>query len=260
MPKPIKKRITKKSVTKEDEVKSTLLHGFHFMKEKKRPALVVASVAGAILALFLVVSFYNASVKKEAYTLELQAYEYYYGTSPDGAMTEEARWKKAAELFQKSVEKRSTPAAVFYLGNCYYKLGDYESAIREYTAFTTEFGNAKEILPIVYQKLAAAYMKAGKEQEALKTLEKLSGITGRNFKDTALVIEARYYESIGRPMEELQRYREILSQFPDSPWFSEARARVDAEDAKQTGEMTENGKVGDEEISREPAKEQAETD
>jgi tetratricopeptide (TPR) repeat protein len=262
MPKPIKKRITKKPDTRESEVKGILMGGLDFLKEKKKPALITASVIGAFLVLYIIVSFYRASVTEEALTLESKAYEYYFGTNISSSLPEEDRWKNALDLFKKSVETKETPTALFYLGNCYYKLGDYESAIREYTAFTDRFGDAAEILPIVYQKLASAYFKAGRKEEALNTLETLSGITGRSFRDTALVLEARYYQSTGNSEQELKLYREIVSQFPDSPWLAEAQARigaeeaagtVDAEETAVTEEMNEDAGVIDEEVPREPA-------
>jgi tetratricopeptide (TPR) repeat protein len=255
MPKPIKKRITKKTDTRESEVKGTLMHGLDFLKEKKKPALISASVIGAILVLYLIVSFYQASVIEEALSLESKAYEYYFGTNVSSSLPEEDRWKNAIELFKKSVETKETPTALFYLGNCYYKLGDYESAIREYNAFTARFGDAEEILPIVYQKLASAYFKTDRKQEALDALETLSGITGRSFRDTALVLEARHYQSIGNTEQELQLYREIISQFPDSPWFAEAQARIDAVETAGTKEVNEDEKVTDGEVSQEPAEE-----
>ena len=89
----------------------------------------------------------------------------------------------------------------------------------------------------LYQKLAAAYIKTGQEKEALSTLGKLAGVGGGVFKDTALILEARYYEGLGKPEKGMEKYRELATQFPASPWVSEARSRIDMEEFRKSEKM-----------------------
>ncbi len=168
-------------------------------------------------------------MKKKAYSFEAEAYNYYYESLLSLPLSQEERWKKALELFRKSLEIKSTPMAQFYLGNCHYNLAEYDDAIKAYREFIQRYPGNEVILPLVYQKLASAYLKTGEEEEALRTLDALARFKSGIFRDTALIIEARHYERSGEAGEALSRYKEIVQNFPSSPWITEARARVEQE-------------------------------
>ena len=236
MPKQIKKRATKSPVIQDIKANKVLDRFQDFYKGRRKNLITIGSLAGAVIILYFVIAFYNNSLRQEAYSLELNGYNYYYGININSSVTEEERWQKAIELFKESVKVRSSATSLFYLGNSYYKIGDYGNAIKEYKVFTKEFGGEEEILPVVYQKLASAYIKTGQSKEALSTFGELALMSGGIFKDTALTLEARYYKSIDESARELERYRELVSQFPTSAWFSEAKARIDMEESGIPGE------------------------
>ncbi|NOZ70263.1 MAG: tetratricopeptide repeat protein, partial [Deferribacteres bacterium] len=124
---------------------------------------------------------------------------------------------------------------------CYFNLGDFDNAIRQYNAFIDKFSSNKEILPLVYQKLAAAYFKTKQNDKALETLARLAEIEDGAFKDTALVLEARYYERAGEDAKALEKYKELSTEFPASPWSAEAASKIAAAEAKKGGEKTAGG-------------------
>ncbi len=227
MPKPIKKRVSKKTVIKEEEIRSTAKRAVDFIKERGKSLIIILTIVIAVIILFLVIVSYNSSLKKKAYALEIEAYNYYYGINLKASMTEEERWKKALELYKKSVETKVTPTALFYLGNCYYNLGNYTKAIEEYEKFTKKFKDEEELLPLVYQKLASAYFKNGNSDIAFVTLNRLAEFNNGLFKDTALVLEARYYERVGETEKAKGKYKELIEGFPSSPWTTEASAKIE---------------------------------
>ncbi|MEW6603045.1 MAG: tetratricopeptide repeat protein, partial [Nitrospirota bacterium] len=143
-------------------------------------------------------------------------------------------------LYKKSVDTKMTPTALFYTGNCYYNLNDYDNAIKEYERFTGKFSSDKQILPLVYQKMAAAYLKINQKEKAINALAKLAGIDDGIFKDTAAVIEARMYDESGDKEKALAKYKEIITKYPTSPWSTEASARLAAEEAKTQSGTPEN--------------------
>jgi|Deesub1362A_J573_1020465.scaffolds.fasta_scaffold01890_2 tetratricopeptide (TPR) repeat protein len=235
MPKPIKKRVQKKRIpVKEEEIKGTFTRMVEFINERRKTFIIALVSLIAVIAIFMVGLSYNASLRKKAYAFEVQAYNYYYGIDIKEALTDKQRWQKALELYKKSVETKVTPVALFYLGNCYYNLGKYKEAISEYERFIKRFMNERELLPIVYQKLAGAYLNSGNREMAFNTLEKLATIENGVFKDTALILEARYYEGLGETEKANEKYRELVENFPDSVWFNEANSKVKiAEEAKE---------------------------
>lgn len=229
MPKPIKKRVSKKPVLKEEEIRGSFTQILEFIKEKKKAFLSITAVIIGVIVLSIIAIYYNSSLKKKAYSLETEAYNYYYGINLKEDISEEERWRKALELYKKSVETKVSPTALFYLGNCYYNLSDYAKAIEEYERFIKRFKGEKELLPIVYQKLSSAYLNKGDKDKALSTLTKLSELNNGIFKDTALILEARYYERIGDSDKAKERYKELVEKFPNSPWINEARIRTETQ-------------------------------
>lgn len=232
MPKIIKKRPARKKPVQENEVKSAALQALDKIKERQKQVIVAASVVIAIVILYAAFAIYSSSLSSKAYSLEKEAYKYYYGEIADKSMSDEDKWKKALELNKKSVDAKATPSALFYVGNCYYNLKDYDNAIKEYSRFIDKFSSNKAILPLVYQKLSSAYFRTNQNDKALNTLGKLAGVDDGIFKDTALVLEARYYEGAGEKEKALAKYREIVSGFPVSVWSTEANSKVAAVEAK----------------------------
>ncbi|MEW6714831.1 MAG: tetratricopeptide repeat protein [Nitrospirota bacterium] len=240
MPKPIKKKIVKKTTIQEDEVKSALMRTLDAARERQKNLIIALSVVVGIAAIYIIFSIYSASSKEKAYALETDAYKYYYGIDIKESMTEKERWEKALELYKKSVEAKATPTARFYLGNCYYNLGDFDNAIKEYTAFIDKFGSQKEILPVVYQKLASAYLKKNNNAKAIETLDALAKVNNGIFKDTALALQARSYETAGESGKATEKYKELVKLFPDSSWSAEAKAKI-PKDAVKPAENKEEG-------------------
>jgi len=242
MPKQIKKKIPKKTTIQEDKVKSVLMRTLDAAKERRKNLIIALSAVAGIAAIYIIFSIYSASSREKAYALETDAYKYYYGIDIKESMTEKERWGKALDLYKQSVEIKATPISRFYLGNCYYNLGDYDNAIKEYTAFVGKFGNEKEILPILYQKLASAYLKKNNNAKATETLDALARLNNGIFKDTALALEARHYETAGESGKAIEKYKEIVKLFPDSSWSAEAKAKISMEEnAKKPEGKKEEG-------------------
>jgi len=238
MPKVIKKKPVKKKPIEQTEVKSAALQALEKIRERQRHLIIGVSVIAAVVVLLLATSFYSTSQYKKAHALEREATNLYYGENINAAVSEKERLDKALELFISSTDVKLTPTNLFYLGNTYFKLKDYENAIHAYNRFIKKFGSEKAILPLVYQKLASAYFKTGKNDEALNALGKLAGIENGIFRDTALMYEARHLEAAGKKEESLEKYRQIVAQFPSSPWAAEANAKVSSEESRKEGEKT----------------------
>jgi tetratricopeptide (TPR) repeat protein len=242
MPKIIKKRPAKKKPVQEPEVKTAALGALDLMKQKRRQAIMIVSVVVVVALALMVFKIYTSSQNQKTHDLEMEANTYYYGEAPYTALPPAERWKKALDLYKKSIDIKATPTALFYLGNCYYNLSDYENAIKQYTSFTEKFSGNYGILPLVYQKLADAYFKTGKNDKALETLSDLARVKNGIFRDTALHMEANYYERVGDTAKAQERYKSLASEFPASPWAPEATAKV-AQSEKKEGAGTATGQT-----------------
>lgn len=226
MPKVIKKRPAKRKPVQESEVRSVALKAFDAIKERQKQIIIGISVILGIVIIFTVISIYSTSQYKKAYSLEREGYNYYYGQNIDNTIPEKERLNKALELYKSSLDIRMTPTALYYLGNTYFKLGDYVNAIQKYLRFIDKYSQETEILPLVYQKLASSYFMTEQNDKALETLDELANLENGIFMDTALMLEARHYERAGQNEKALDIYKELISLFPNSPWSAEARAKI----------------------------------
>lgn len=228
MPKIIKKKVVQKKAIQEDEVKGFALDAMKEVKERQKQLIIAGAVAAAILALYMTFSMYSSSLKADAAAIEMKANDYHYGVVVEGSMSDEERLKKAIELYEESVDVKATLTALYNLGNAYYKLGDYDKAIKQYEVIIDKFGGNKEMVPLVYQKIGASYIRAGSNDKAFGALEKLAKVKGGIFRDTSLVLEARYLESAGDTEKSLEKYLELAAEFPDSVWSGEAASKIPA--------------------------------
>ncbi len=240
MPKIIKKRMIKKTGLKEEQVKSAVDHFKDVIKERKRiSTYILAALSVAVISAGLFFG-YLFSVNKKAYSVEKEAFDYYYNIDLKPPVTNEERYKKSLELFKKRIEIKPAPVAQFYIGNCYFNLGDYDSAIKSFKEFIDTHRDNEEVLPLVYQKLASAYFKKGKNDEAIKALETLGQFKNGVFKDNALILMARHYESSGKAEEAMGKYKELIKDFPDSIWVTEIQRMIGQEQTSKP-ELTDKG-------------------
>lgn len=232
MPKIIKKKAAQKKTVKEEEVKGFALDALDAVKERQKQVIIVVVIIAAILALYMTFSMYSSSVKADAVYIEKKANNYYYSEVVEGSMSDEERLKKALELYKESADIKVTRTALYNLGNTYYKLGDYANAIKQYDLFVNKFSSNEEMLALVYQKIAASYVRAGQNDKAFGALKKLAKVKGGIFKDTALVLEARYLENAGDKGKALEKYLELAAEFPSSPWSGEAASKLSKPEAE----------------------------
>src|SRR4030067_2468399 len=113
MPKAIKKRTAKKKKPETVEIKNTAMEALDTIKEKKRLLIYIAAALGIIIILIASFVFYSSSLKKKAYSLELEAYNYYYNGNLKVSLPDEERMKKSLELFQESFKIKSSPVTQF---------------------------------------------------------------------------------------------------------------------------------------------------
>ncbi|MBL7032204.1 MAG: tetratricopeptide repeat protein [Nitrospira sp.] len=232
MPKIIKKKVADKKSVQENEVKGFALDALDKVKERQKQLIVAGAVAAVILASYMTFSMYSSSLKADAAAIEMKANDYHYGVVVEGVMSDEERLKKAVELYQESVDVKASLTALFNLGNTYYKLGEYDKAIEQYEAVIDKFGGNTEMVSLVYQKIASSYMRSGHKEKAFEALGKLAQVKGGIFKDTAMVLEARYLESAGDTGKSLEKYLELAAAFPDSVWSGEAATKIPKPDAE----------------------------
>ncbi|KAB2833276.1 MAG: tetratricopeptide repeat protein [Candidatus Brocadia sp.] len=119
----------------------------------------------------------------------------------------------------------ATPWVVFQLGNVYYRLKNYDEAIRTYSDFLSSY-SGHSLTPIVKQSLGYAYEEKGLFPEAVKQFEDISANV-RNF----LVAQGnwdagRCYEKLSQTNNAIRSYTKTIEVYPNSNWATMAQYRL----------------------------------
>lgn len=226
MPRPIKKRISKKlTLDTEAEVKEKFASFRDTLRERQRSAIIYGSVI-AVMILFVAGFFiYSYNSRQQAKELEYQAYKTYYSTFPQGANQTE-KFTRALDLFNKAYDTSKSPTSLFYIANCYYELGRYDEAIKTLKDFTEKYSSDKQMAPLAYQKMAIVSSVKGDVNGALKALDALYNLKSDIYKDFSLIESAKLLEKEGKTDEAKKKYDDLVKKFPNSPFAEEAKAKL----------------------------------
>lgn len=226
MPKAIKKKIPKKAADTEAEVKDRLSTLKKTIKERQKSVLRYGALVIAVIIAVSGFLLYDYSSRKKAGTLAYEAYKSYYNLYQKQPVTRVDQYNNALDLFKRSYDIRKSPTVLLYIANCYYELGRYDDALKTLKDFTQRYSAEERLVPLVYEKMAMAYVKKGDTKEAMKSLETLYNLKGDIYKDFALIEYAKLLEKEGKTEEAKKKYKELSEKFPNSPFKAEAEAKL----------------------------------
>ncbi|OHE56681.1 MAG: hypothetical protein A2Z47_12290 [Thermodesulfovibrio sp. RBG_19FT_COMBO_42_12] len=226
MPKVIKKRIQKKTVTTEAEVTDKLAGMRDTLKERQKSVLKYG--VGILVIIIAIISFlfYSYTSQKKARTFEYEAYKIYYNEYQGPSVNKEEQYKKALDIFKKAYDIRKSPLSLFYIASCYYEIGKYDDALKTLKDFTQRYSKEDRFIPLAFQKMAMVYIKKGEINEAMKTLDTLYNLNSNIYKDFALMEYGRLLEKQGKLDEAKKKYKELTAKFPNSSFIDEAKAKL----------------------------------
>ena len=226
MPKVIKKRIQKKTVTTEAEVTDKLAGMRDTLKERQKSVLKYG--VGILVIIIAIISFlfYSYTSQKKARTFEYEAYKIYYNEYQGPSVNKEEQYKKALDIFKKAYDIRKSPLSLFYIASCYYEIGKYDDALKTLKDFTQRYSKEDRFIPLAFQKMAMVYIKKGEINEAMKTLDTIYNLNINIYKDFALMEYGRLLEKQGKLDEAKKKYKELTAKFPNSSFIDEAKAKL----------------------------------
>ncbi len=230
MPKPIKKRVSKKSAEKEVFTVYEICKNY-YLENKRFVHLAVFAFFAIILLGIITISYINKK-SEEAHELLSEGYKLYSSSSSQQKESKQGL-KEALEKFKEAYEKDHSAELLYYIANTQYKLGNLEEALKSLNEIIEEFKDNKEILPLAYLKKATILLKQKKKEEALKALEALYNSNTEYLKDVALYEQAQILESLGKKEDAKKKYEQIVQKFPSSPYKPTAEAKIKPEEKKE---------------------------
>jgi len=226
MPKAIKKRLPKKITNTEVEVKDKLADLRDTLKARQKTLLKYGSIVLVVIIVIAGFLFYTYSLQKKAKELEYEAYKIYYNVYQKQPLSRGEQYKKAMDIFKKAYDTRKSPVSLFYIAGCYYELGQYDDVLNTLKEFVQRYSNEERFIPLVYQKMAMVYLRKGNINEAMNAIDSMYNLKGDIYKDLALIEYARLLEREGKIEEAKKKYKELTTQFPDSPFSDEAKTKL----------------------------------
>jgi predicted negative regulator of RcsB-dependent stress response len=226
MPRVIKKKSRKKSAGAETEVVDKLADIRDQFKTKQKTVLTYGIIAVVVVVAAAGIMFYRYSEGEKSRQLANEAYNAYYNEYQKQPVAGQEHVQKALDLFKQAYQKKKSARVLFYIAASYSELGKYDEALKSLNDLIRDYSSDKDILPLAYQKMADIQIRKGDKEAALKTLNTLYISAGNIYKDLALMESARILESEGKKEEALAKYKELVEKFKDSPYVSEAEAKI----------------------------------
>ena len=212
----------------------------HVLQEQRRAVLAgvgVVVIAGAVVA---GVMWYDYQSTLTARELEQEATLHYLNRPADDPKKSHEQLAQAVTLYKQVVEQypRSpgAPLALFHLGNAQVLANEVDAGIETYKRFMLLYGSNTSLLGLVQQRLAYAYLAKGDRDQAVKAFTGILDIPGALNKDHVLFELAKIEESQSRPEGALAHYQDLMKNYPNSPFTSEAAVRVKVLEVKKTPE------------------------
>jgi outer membrane protein assembly factor BamD (BamD/ComL family) len=220
-----------KSATAEPVVALSSKEQFLFFVEEHRGLvwggiLLVVVLIGGLVTL----NWLSHQKEEESWELQGQAQQIYLGRPLDNVEKGKNNIQQASGLFQDILEQYpGTPSAkvsLFLLGNSLMEAEDYQGAIDAYTSLIQEHSQDHILVGLVQQRLGLAHLLNGNREAGVSAFESVLGNLHALNKDQAFFELAKLAESEEKTDDAVKHYKQLIQEFPLSPFSTEANLRV----------------------------------
>ena len=210
------------------------------LQEQRRAVLVGLGVLLVAAAVVAGVIWYDYQTTLKARELDQEATLHYLNRPADDPKKSHEQLAQAINLYKQVVDQypRSpvAPLALFHLGNAQVLANEVDAGIETYKRFMLLHGSNTSLLGLVQQRMAYAYLVKGDRDQAVKAFTGILEIPGALNKDHVLFELAKLEESQSRPEGALAHYQDLMKNYPNSPFTSEAAVRVKVLEVKKSPE------------------------
>jgi len=210
------------------------------LQEQRRAVLVGLGVLLVAAAVVAGVIWYDYQATLKARELDQEATLHYLNRPADDPKKSHEQLAQAINLYKQVVDQypRSpvAPLALFHLGNAQVLANEVDAGIETYKRFMLLHGSNTSLLGLVQQRMAYAYLLKGGRDQAVKAFTGILEIPGALNKDHVLFELAKLEESQSRPEGALAHYQDLMKNYPNSPFTSEAAVRVKVLEVKKSPE------------------------
>ncbi len=246
MPKPIKKKV-KKRVTPEEEVRDIYEIVRNYYENNRNFVHLVVAGFFVIVVLIFGGFWYLREAKEKALSLQYEGYKLYQGLYQKPAT--EGVEKELDEALQKlmaSYEKSPSPVTLLYIADIEFRLNNLDKAMETLMEFIEKYDDKRDLLGLAYYRLYMVQMRKDLKEEALKTLKEWSSREGVYLRDLALFERGRILEAEGKEEEAKEVYKNLVREFPGSPYAKMVAQKIE-EDIQKVQEEKKGSPTKEEE-------------
>ena len=182
--------------------------------------------------------------QEEAWALQGQAQQIYLDRPFDDVEKGKSNVQQASGMFQDILEQYpATPSATvssFLLGNSLMEAENYQGAIEVYTSLIQDHGQELLLVSLVQQRLGIAQLLNGNREAAVNAFDAVLGNPHALNKDQVIFELAKLAESEEKTDNAVKRYKELIQEFPLSPFTTEASLRLKVLAPEEAQDSTES--------------------
>lgn len=213
-----------------------LLHTLSDLYERNRQMILTAVVA--VLALLAAIggwSLYRSSTESKASAMLARALESYSAGQPDYGRTVEL----LRDIEKKYSGTLSAAIAQYSLGNSLMGMGRAQEAVDAYRTFIKQYGDDKDLLGLVYQRMGYAYLDLGNREESVEAFESAEQLLGPGMATAEL---AKLYDQMGRKDEAKKKHALLVDKLPGTGLSAEAQKNLSKEAAATVPNQSGNNR------------------
>lgn len=218
-------RISKKSLKEPDDFISfgSKLVEYTVTNWKKTLILIVALFGS--LGVYALVSYYMGNLElktQEDISRVVNLFQEKGILDADSIIILERSSRKGGNITTRQISH-------LYLGNHYYGVDAYDVALKHYDAILEVEIEKSDKLVRNLALMGAGYSleQSRKFSEAKERFMELVNDPGSTFADAAIISAARCTEQMGESKAAAELYSRVESEYPDSPFLSEAKERLE---------------------------------
>lgn len=219
-------------------------------QEYRRAILVGGAVLVAAVAIVIGVLWYDHRTAEAALSLYREATRHYLTRPADKPEQADVNLKEAIKKYRQVVEQYprtpSAPLALYHLGNALVQANEIDAAIEAYKRYVLLYASNSALLGLVQQRLGYAYLLKGDRDQAAKAFSTVLQLPEALNKDNALFELGKLEEAQSRPEGALSHYQQLIKDYPNSPFASEAAVRIKVLEVKKGPAGTSSGTAGTE--------------
>jgi len=208
------KKIIKKKLKQPDEFISLTERVYLFVTHHGKP---IAFGAGIVLVLLLFIFFFQKWERKSAvdadqrFNLAVETYQIVSSPYQEGSSQD---YKNVIERFNEVITKfpktQAGRLAVLYQGNIYFRLGEFDEAIKAYEKYIEKGGKEKLYRAFAMEGLGYSYEGKKDYEKATRAFQQVINL-GEGFQlANAYLGLGRCSEKMGKTKEALENYRSYI--------------------------------------------------